>query len=93
MVGFVELAYEPESLDQYWIYHFFIDQSCQGRGYGSQALRALVEVVEERLPLCRMIRPTVHPENHLAQYFYTSLGFYRTDQELEGEPVYALVVR
>ncbi|MBA3794062.1 MAG: GNAT family N-acetyltransferase [Rubrobacter sp.] len=93
MVGFIELSYEPESPDQYWIYHFFIDRSYQGKGYGKQALRAFVEVVKERLPQCQVIRLAVHPENHHAQYFYTSLGFRRTDQELEGEPVYALVVR
>src|SRR5260370_42492154 len=38
MVGFTELAYEPESPDNYWIFHFFIDHHYQGRGYGTLAL-------------------------------------------------------
>ncbi|MGZ3582031.1 MAG: GNAT family N-acetyltransferase, partial [Ktedonobacterales bacterium] len=37
MVGFVELAYEPDTLDEYWIFHFFIDRRYQGRGYGRVA--------------------------------------------------------
>src|SRR5713226_10051913 len=39
MVGFTELAYEPGSVDNYWIFHFFIDRHFQGRGYGKEALR------------------------------------------------------
>ena len=31
MVGFTELAYEPESVDNYWIFHFFIDHHPQRR--------------------------------------------------------------
>src|SRR5690349_19731142 len=36
MVGFTMLAYEPDSSDQYWIYHFFVDQRYQGRGFGTE---------------------------------------------------------
>src|SRR6185437_12182649 len=32
IVGFTTLAYAPESADEYWLYHFFIDQRYQGRG-------------------------------------------------------------
>src|SRR5574340_1187482 len=31
MVGFVALAYEPDTPGEYWIFHFFIDQRYQGR--------------------------------------------------------------
>ena len=30
MIGFTELAYEPGSLENYWIFHFFIDHRYQG---------------------------------------------------------------
>ena len=44
MVGFTELAYEPGSPDNYWIFHFFIDHHYQGRGYGTQGAPALSSV-------------------------------------------------
>src|SRR5215472_8898728 len=37
MIGFTELAYEPDSSDTYWIPHFFIDVAYQGQGYGKKA--------------------------------------------------------
>src|SRR5947209_15647628 len=36
MIGFTELAYEPESSDNYWMFHFFIDIAYQGQGYGKK---------------------------------------------------------
>ncbi|HEX8728743.1 MAG TPA: GNAT family N-acetyltransferase, partial [Ktedonobacterales bacterium] len=38
LVGFTMLAYTPKSVDDYWLFHFFIDQRFQGRGYGALAL-------------------------------------------------------
>src|SRR5258708_21231842 len=39
MVGFTMLAYEPDSSDQYWIYHFFIDQRYQRRDSATELLK------------------------------------------------------
>jgi diamine N-acetyltransferase len=93
MVGLIELAYAPGSADQYWIYHFFIDQTQQGKGYGKAALRAFIAMVGARHPACRRISLAVHPENQRAQQLYASVGFQPTDTELYGEPVYALALR
>lgn len=41
LVGFTMLAHTPESADDYWLFHFFIDQRFQGRGYGELALQRL----------------------------------------------------
>ena len=43
MVGFTELAYEPDSLDNYWLRHFFIDYHYQGQGYGKKALQLFIQ--------------------------------------------------
>jgi len=90
MVGFAELAYVPNSPDQYWVYHFFIDRSHQGKGYGSAALRAFVQMIGEQHPCCRAIQLTVHSENQRAQRLYTGAGFRPIGQEQYGEPVYRL---
>jgi diamine N-acetyltransferase len=91
LVGFMELAYQPESQHQYWLYHFFIDQAQQGKGYGRQALAALIPFVQANYPLCRELRLSVNPENPVAQQLYIRHGFEPTGEAFDnGELVYVL---
>ena len=93
MVGFVELAYESDTPDQYWIFHFFIDHRYQSRGYGRAALQRFIELVRREHLTCQLLQLVVHPENHRAQLLYTAAGFRPTGTERWGEPVYQLAVR
>jgi diamine N-acetyltransferase len=93
MVGFTELAYEPESLDNYWIFHFFIDCHYQGRGYGNEALRLFLQFIKDHHLQCQALQLTVHPENERAQHLYTSAGFRPTGAVFSGEPVYRLALK
>src|SRR5258706_16479621 len=93
MVGFVALAYEPGSADEYWIFHFFIDQHYQGRGYARAALERLIALVKREPPASQMLQLVVHPENRVAQHLYTSAGFRPTGAERWGEPLYQLMLR
>jgi diamine N-acetyltransferase len=93
MVGVVALAYEPDTIDEYWIFHFFIDQHFQGRGYGKAALEQFIELVKRAHPQCQLLQLVVHPENHWAQRLYTGAGFRPTGTERWGEPVYQLALR
>jgi diamine N-acetyltransferase len=45
MVGFLVLAFERGSRDNYWLSHFFVDRRYQGHGYGRAALAALVRLL------------------------------------------------
>lgn len=90
MVGFVALAYEPETPDQYWVFHFFIDTRYQGQGYGRAALDRFIARVREDHPSAQVLQLVVHPENTRAQHLYTSAGFRPTGDERWGEPVYQL---
>ena len=92
MVGFVALAYHSGTTDQYWIFHFFIDQRYQGRGYGAAALRRLIEVVAQEHLTCQLLQLVVHPENARAQRLYMAAGFRPNGTERWGEPVYQLAV-
>ncbi|GLV60626.1 GCN5 family N-acetyltransferase [Dictyobacter sp. S3.2.2.5] len=92
MVGFVVLAYEPGRADNYWIFHFFIDQRYQGRGYGRRALSLLLRFVREHYPYCRVLQLTVHPENVHAQRLYRGAGFQPTGDFSGGEPIYRLAL-
>ncbi len=93
MVGFTTLAYEPGSMANYWIFHFFIDTSQQGRGYGKKALQLFLRFIKDQYSECRSIQLTVHPENKRAQRLYLSEGFLPTGTEVDGEPVYRLVLK
>jgi diamine N-acetyltransferase len=90
LVGFIELACDPDSRQRYWVYHFFIDRAYQGKGYGKDALQVFIQTVQARYPSCQQINLTVHPENSGAQHVYTSVGFRPTGAEQDGEPVYTL---
>lgn len=93
MVGFTELAYEPESLDNYWIFHFFIDQRYKEQGYGNVGLRIFLQFIKDHHDQCQAIQLTVHPENDHARYLYTGAGLLPTGAELMGEPIYKLSLR
>ena len=90
MIGFLELALDRNTSDQYWLYHFFIDQRFQRQGFGKKALAAFVEDVERSYPQCKSINLTVQADNIPAQRLYTGAGFVRTKEETYGEPVYRL---
>src|SRR5258707_9873957 len=81
MVGFAALAYEPDSSDQYWIYHFFIDQRYQGQGYGTEALGVMITMIKNSFCTCQRIQLTAHPENIPAQKLYAHVGFDPTGQQ------------
>jgi diamine N-acetyltransferase len=93
MVGFTELAYEPESLDNYWLRHFFIDYHYQGQGYGKKALQLFIQFIKDHHAQCHTLQLTVHPENHRAQDLYTRSGFRPTGIIHGGEPVYTFTLK
>jgi diamine N-acetyltransferase len=67
-----------------------IDSKCQGRGYGKDALLALVQWMQKALD-CKRILIGHRPENVVANALYESLGFQRISEELiDGEVVRAL---
>ena len=93
LVGLAALAAEPRRRDLRWLFHFFIDERFQGRGYGPEALAAVISWVKEHHPACQFLALTVHPENDAAQRLYTRMAFTPTGDERDGEPVYRLALR
>jgi diamine N-acetyltransferase len=88
MVGFAVLAYQPDSSDNYWLYHFFIDARYQSQGNGTCALRALLSHVALQHRRCECLQLTVHPENERARRLYANHGFAPTGEHRDGEIVY-----
>lgn len=91
-VGFTMLAFQPESHDDYWIVHYFIDRRSQGRGCGKAGLEALIALLRREHPGCQAVHLTVHPENQRAQRLYAGAGFRPTGAERWGESVYRLAL-
>jgi diamine N-acetyltransferase len=92
MVGFAELAYQPESADDYWMFHFFIDQRYQRQGLGTQALQLFLGRVREQHAHAQALQLTVHPDNAPAQRLYLQAGFEPTGEVRFDELVYRLAL-
>ncbi|MCI0573348.1 MAG: GNAT family N-acetyltransferase [Myxococcaceae bacterium] len=90
MVGFLVLAYEPGSEENYWLSHFFVDRRYQGQGYGGRALETLARKLEAEHPSCRALQLTVHAENQRARRLYEKVGFTELRALSDGEHVYRL---
>lgn len=78
MVGFVmyEDSQSPDVAGRgvYFIWRLMVGEQYQGRGYGRQALSALVELLTN-FEDCREIGVTYDKKNSVAHNLYTSLGF------------------
>ncbi|MCM3707256.1 MULTISPECIES: GNAT family N-acetyltransferase [Cytobacillus] len=92
MVGFIMHAFEPDTVNMYWINGFFIDQKHQGRGYGHAALDGMISWIKTRFPICEEIRLTVHKDNQHARVLYKNFGFSPTGEIWGEEEVYYLSV-
>ena len=92
MVGMAALARELEQPELVWLYHFFIDERFQGRGYGREALATLISQVKSLQPLCQSLLLTVHPENS-RRSGSIPLWDSRQPEMSGGEPVYRLALR
>ncbi|KQL48506.1 GCN5 family acetyltransferase [Brevibacillus choshinensis] len=93
MVGFFNLHYTPDSHEDYWLFHLFIDKRFQRMGLGSTAIQELIKHMREFHPACHRLRLTVHPENDAGKKFYKKLGF--TDDHIltHGEPTFSISLK
>jgi diamine N-acetyltransferase len=87
MVGFAMLDIAPEE-DEFGVWRFMIDQRHQGKGYGREAMKLLIQVLKEAG--AKEIELSYEPENAVANSLYVSLGFKPTGEVDEGEIVMSL---
>jgi len=87
MVGYVMVIYDYD-IPEYDIWHMMIDETQQGKGYGSAALDQVLEYIKGK-PFGDSARValTCHHENAHALALYKSKGFKETgavyDEEIE----------
>ena len=85
MVGYVMVIYDYD-IPEYDIWHMMIDETMQGRGYGSKALDRVIEYIRTK-PFgdSNRIALTCNKQNPVARKLYESKGFSPTGMEYEDE--------
>ena len=85
MVGYVMVIYDYD-IPEYDIWHMMIDKKYQGRGYGREALRLVLDYIATK-PFgdSDRIALTCNRDNSAALKLYESMGFSATGQEYDDE--------
>lgn len=93
MVGYVMVIYDYD-IPEYDIWHMMIDETKQGRGYGSAALDLVLDYIREK-PFGSSERAvlTCNRDNSHALLLYKGKGFAETGEADEDEIELALTVQ
>ena len=85
MIGYVMVIYDYD-IPEYDIWHMMIDESMQGRGYGSEALDRVIAYIKTK-PFgdSDRVALTCNKDNPIARKLYESKGFSATGTEDEDE--------
>ncbi|MBP5236041.1 MAG: GNAT family N-acetyltransferase [Clostridia bacterium] len=92
MVGYVMVIYDYD-IPEYDIWHMMIDESMQGRGYGSEALDRIIDYIRFKpFGSSDRIALTCNKNNSIAKRLYESKGFSATGVEGEDEIELVLMI-
>ncbi len=92
MVGYVMVIYDYD-IPEYDIWHMMIDESMQGRGYGSEALDRIIDYIRSKpFGSSDRIALTCNKNNPIAKRLYESKGFSATGVEGEDEIELVLMI-
>ena len=87
-VGFLMLEVCPEK-PEYFLWRFMIDSKYQRLGYGSKAIKLLIEHVKT-MPDSSVLLTSVVQEEGGPENFYKNIGFVLTGEVDDGEAVMSL---
>jgi diamine N-acetyltransferase len=91
MVGFTLYGHES-STGRFYVVRLMIDRRYQRRGYGSEAMRLVVDELA-RDPACDAVYLSYVPENEGAARLYRALGFEATGEvDEDGEVLMRLML-
>ena len=90
LVGFTLFGRDDET-GRWWLMRYMIDARHQGKGYGTAALRLLIDLMVERHG-CGEIFLGYAPDNDVAARLYAQMGFAPTGEVAGGEIVARLSV-
>ena len=87
MIGFTMFAFDEDyedPNDRYWLWRFMIDESFQGKGYGTAALQVIIQYFKDHN--ANNIRLSTKEANTHALSVYRQAGF-RDTGEMNGEEI------
>ena len=92
MIGYVMVIYDYD-IPEYDIWHMMIDESVQGKGYGSEALVRVIDYIRTK-PFgdSGRVALTCNKNNPIARKLYECKGFIATGVEDEDEIELAMTV-
>ena len=91
MVGFTMFAFDEEyedPFDRYWLWRLMIDESLQGKGYGTAALQTIIQYFRDNG--ANNIRLSTKETNINALSMYRKAGFIETGEMNDEEIVLKL---
>ena len=93
MIGYAMVIYDYD-IPEYDIWHMMIDESMQGRGYGSAALDRVIDYIKTK-PFgdSDRVALTCNKNNLIARKLYENKGFSATGVEDEDEIEMAMKVQ
>ena len=86
VIGFLMWAVDPED-GSCWLGGVLIDRAYQRRGYGAEAVRAVIARLSDAEGY-QDFALSYRPSNTVARHLYQTLGFVETDQR-EGDEIVA----
>ena len=92
MIGYVMVIYD-NNVPEYDIWHMMIDESMQGRGFGSAALDRVIEYIRPKpFGSSDRVALTCNKDNPIAKKLDESKGFFATGAEDEDELELAMML-
>jgi len=89
MVGFSMYGIDPDD-QNYWIYRLMIDEAHQGKGFGTEAVKLIVdEIKSQNTTGIPVIMIGYNQDNEGARATYTKAGFVETEIAPWGEQLAA----
>ena len=89
VVGFMMYHTPYPEDDDYWFFRFMIDRNHQNNGYGRDAMRLVLDIIQQDKEYNRVYL-SFAPENIVAKALYESMGFVPDGRVIDDELVYVL---
>lgn len=89
LIGFTMFGYNEEE-EFYELCRIMIDRKYQNKGYGTQAIKMVLQEMKERFG-CKEVYLSTDPENTVGKHVYEKVGFRSENRMLDDEELFKFV--
>lgn len=89
LVGFTMYGYNEEE-EFYELCRIMIDRKFQGKGYGTQAIKLVLEEMKA-IEGCKEVYLSIDPENAVGKHVYEKIGFVSENRMVDDEALYKYI--